>query len=152
MLFIFMISSVNAVLTIEIDPVIPEPKDTVTFTVTIPEEDVENVVINVEECKEDICFVDTFNETMDSIGSSKYQTTITLKYEDATEIKYRVGYNNSSGWKWYPEGSNARITANLDKSEDENGGDGNNTPGFEFLLIILTFIFSVVFVKRVRKK
>ena len=52
--------------TIVLDPEEPTPRSTVLFTVTIPDsETVSNIRLIVKECKEgDICFTDSFNESM----------------------------------------------------------------------------------------
>ena len=141
--------------TINTDPLKPTPKGTVSFTVSIPDgEQAQDVVIYVEECEEELCFTDKFNESMNSLGANTYEATITLRHQTATYFKYRVGYNSPSGWVWYPEGDNNRINSDLDRSGiGNNGGNGgsNDTPGFETLLFIISIIFiSFVAIQRRR--
>jgi len=138
--------------TITVNPEHPKPKGTVTFTVSIPSgETITNVVIYVEECESGLCFTDNFNETMTKTGSDTYEATITLRHKTAVEMKYRIGYETSSGWTWYPADTSNLISVNLDTSNN-GGGDngGSDTPGFEAIAFIaaISFILLIFFKRR----
>jgi len=141
--------------TVSIEPKEPKPNETVTFTVSIPsDQTVTEAVIFVEECEEGLCFIDNFNETLTETGSNTYEASITLKHETADVMKYRVGYSTPSGWVWYPEDTNERISVNLDTNANggNNGGNGNtDTPGFELISLFAAVSFiSFILYKRKR--
>lgn len=143
------ISTISAAPNVTVSPAKPKPASTVMFTVTLSGiSDVSTVAINVQECTESLCFADDFNETMTKQSDDTYTTSLTLKHSDATEIKYRVGYRTSSGWTWDPADPNDMVKVSLDAS---SSGSSDNTPGFEFIFIVLAvFLVAVVLYKRGR--
>lgn len=147
-LFIFSLSMATAAPTVELNPAQPKPKETVTFTATIPDvDDIEQVNIHVEECSSSLCFTDDFNETMANTAEDTYTATITLKHEDAIYFKHELQYLTNDGWKTYPE-TGDMIKVDLDTSGQTDGSDNGNgddastdTPGFETLAAFISVIF-----------
>jgi len=142
---------------IELDPEEPTPQSTVTFTVTIPSEDnLDEVIILVEECKADVCFIDSFNESMTMLNTDTYTTQITLKHGDAIEMKYRLGYSSDGTWEWEPplmENMTSVPLASEQNNGNSNGGsdDTNETPGFEGIGILISAIF-ILLISNKRKR
>ncbi|MEF8847690.1 MAG: hypothetical protein V5A68_00970 [Candidatus Thermoplasmatota archaeon] len=138
---------------IEIKPTKPKPLDTVKFTASIPDkEDLEKVTIRVQECGNEpdigyICYTDEFNKTMTESSSNTYEAEITLKHENAIEIKYELHYLSGGKWYKYPEGNNL-IKVDLDTSI---GGKSSETPGFETAILLISAIFiSMILYKQNR--
>lgn len=145
--------------TVELNPTEPEPLESVTFTVTIADEDsIEQVSLRVQECGNEpnigyICYTDGVNETMTQSAASSYTATITLKHENAIELKYQVGYLTEDGWTWYPEGSDmVKVELDISGQSSGNNNDGSDTdsgtPGFEFVGLIISVIFISLIVYR----
>lgn len=69
---------------ISIEPVDPAPLSTVTFLVTIDNTTtIQDVRLILQECRQDMCFIDKWNESMNRINGV-YQTNITLIHKQAT--------------------------------------------------------------------
>jgi len=153
------ITNAAAASSVDIDPKHPKPQGTVTFTATFSEnENVEKVIILVEECGNEpdigyICYIDGFNETMTKTSDDTYKTTITLKHKNAIDIQYQIGFFNDNKWSWYPE--NDMTSVYLDASSDSNGdnvnGNKTDTPGFEFIWVLISAIF-ILFMLNKRKR
>ncbi|MCK4347077.1 MAG: hypothetical protein KAW47_00525 [Thermoplasmatales archaeon] len=154
------ITNAAAAPSVEIDPKQPKPQGTVTFTAIFSEnENVEKVVILVKECGNEpdigyICYADRFNETMTKTSDDTYKTTITLKHKNAIDMHYQLGLFSGSNWSWYPE--NNMTSVDLDTSLDSNGGNGNgnndpDTPGFEFIGLLLSVMF-ILLILHIRKR
>jgi len=139
-------------LTIELDPKEPTPQSTVFFTVTIPDsETVSNVHLIVKECKEgDICFTDSFNESMTEKDVDTFEVGITLKHDTATYIEYRVVYLNNDVWEESDlEKLDLKIEPNNGNSNDGND-DTNGTSGFEFLPFLAAIAIGILLFGRKR--
>lgn len=137
---------------IRLNPTIPKPEDTVTFTADIEYYDyVDFVKLIVEECKPGLCYTDSFNESMADNGAGEYETEITLRHDDATEIKYHVEIKTTDG-----EWSKSSITElDLDTTGSSlNGGDNGNgssdTSGFELIFSLMAVIVGFVLFRRKR--
>jgi len=151
LLLIEMPSVLGADPTVVLDPAKPKPLESVTFTVTIPDVDnIEQVAIRVRECGNEpnigyICYNNGSDETMTQSAANSYTSTISLKYKNAIELKYQIGYLTPDGWTWYPEGSDM-VKVELDLSGQSSGNDNNDssneTPGFEFV----SFAFAIMFI------
>ncbi len=138
--------------TIELDPEEPTPQSTVLFTVTIPDsETVSNVQLIVKECKEgDICFTDSFNESMTEKDVDAFEAEITLRHDTATYIEYHVGYLNNDVWE---ESDSEKLDLKIESNNDNsNGGndDTNGTPGFEFIPFIAAISIGILLFRRKR--
>jgi len=140
---------------IRLSPTIPEPEDTVTFTADIEYYDyADSVKLIVEECKYGFCYTDTFNESMTDNGDGEYETEITLRHDDATEIKYHIEIKVKDylGVDWTFSDTE---TLDLDTSGgSSNGGDNGNgssgTPGFELIFLLMAVIVGFVLFRRKR--
>ncbi|MBS3778732.1 MAG: hypothetical protein KGY50_05535 [Candidatus Thermoplasmatota archaeon] len=145
-------------LTVTIQPDNPKPKETVTFTATIPDVDnIQQVNIHVEECSNEICFIDDFNETMAETSENTYTATITLRHEDANYFRYELNYLTENDWVIYPE-SKEMIKIDLDTSDQTNDDTGGNaedtssdTPGFETIALFISVIFILLMLYRRRR-
>ena len=156
-----MLVTINAAAasSVEIDPKHPKPQGTVTFTATFSEnENVQKVIILVEECGNEpdigyICYIDGFNETMTKTSDDTYKTTITLKHKNAIDIHYQLGFFSDSNWSWYPE--NDINSVDLDTSSDSNGdnvnGNKTDTPGFEFIWVLISVIFILFMLNKSKR-
>lgn len=149
--------------TIEIKPQSPTPESTITFTATVKDENTTEVWLHIQECDENtgICFSDSVkNESMTNLGSGKYEVSITLLHDDATYIQYWIDVKTSDLWNDYlkgPDGKGTKKTLSEPVNGDDddstvNGGDKNGeTPGFEFIGVLISVIFILLmFNKRKR--
>ncbi len=135
----------------ELDPEEPNPKSTVMFTVTIPDsENISNVRLIVKECKGgDICFTDSFNESMTKKDVDTFELEITLKHDTATYIEYYVGYLNNDIWEEVDsEKLNLKIESNNGNSN--GNGDTNGTPGFEIIPFLAAISIGILLFRRKR--
>jgi len=138
---------VSGDISVELSPQHPKPQDNVTFNVTISNaENITEVVILVEECSNEICYFDGFNETMSAVDN-KYTTQITLKHEDATGLQYKIMYLTDDGWISEPSGMNMiKVSLNI-PSDSENDTDNSNILliGTIFIVILIMFIFLILY-------
>lgn len=157
---ILFISNVNAKINIEIDPEKPKPKETITLKAQITDvENLENMFIILDECGNEpgigyVCYTDSFNVSMVETSADNYTATITLRHENAIEIKYQIRYLSSYGWNSKPEG-NDLIKVDLDTSNQSNDNENQNTdtktPGFQiFVLILAISIMLALYKKRLK--
>ena len=138
--------------TIELYPEEPTPQSTVLFTVTIPDsETVSNVQLIVKECKEgDICFTDSFNESMTEKDVDTFEVEITLKHDTATYIEYYVGYLDNDVWE---ESDSEKLDLKIESNNgNSNGGNDNTngTPGFEFIPFLAATSIGILLFRRKR--
>ncbi len=138
--------------TIVLDPEEPTSQSTVLFTVTIPDsETVSNVRLIVKECKEgDICFTDSFNESMTEKDVDAFEVEITLKHDTATYIEYHVGYLNNDVWE---ESDSEKLDLKIESNNgNSNGGNDNTneTPGFEFIPFLAAISIGILLFRRKR--
>ena len=136
--------------TIVLDPEEPTSQSTVLFTVTIPDsETVSNVRLIVKECKEgDICFTDSFNESMTEKDVDAFEVEITLKHDTATYIEYHVGYLDNDVWK---ESDTEKLDLKIESNNgNSNGGNDNTdgTPGFEAIGVLISAIFILLILNK----
>ena len=153
------VTNAAATPSVEIDPKHPKPQENVTFTATFSEnESIEKVVIRVEECGNEpdmgyVCYIDKFNETMTKTSDDTYKITITLKHKNAIDMHYQLGVFSGNSWSWYPEGDMTGVDLDT-TSSDSNGGNGNkdtDTPGFEFIGLLLSVMF-ISLILHIRKR
>jgi len=137
---------------IRLSPTIPEPEDTVTFTADIDYyEYADSVQLIVEECiGKDFCYFDTFNESMTDNGNGEYETEITLRHDDATEIKYYIEINSIYGWSKSDVVKLDLDTTGSSSNGDDNGNGSNGTPGFELIFLLTAVIVGFVLFRKKR--
>ena len=137
-----------AVITFGDDPIIksvdytpknPDPLSTVTFSVTV-EADNPQVYVFVEECRDDLCYADVQNVTMDKISTYRYIRDVTLKHGDANIVHYQIIVENNGIWY------NSTMEE-FDLGAGETNGNGD-TPGFEGLFLIAAFVVMVALIKK----
>ncbi len=146
--------------TIEIKPQSPAPESTITFTPTIKDENTTEVWLHIQECDANtgICFSDSVkNESMTDLGGGKYEVSITLLHNDATYIQYWIDVKTSDAWIDYFKGSDGKgtiinLSAPVNGDDDDstvNGGDKNGeTPGFEFIGVLISVIFILLILNK----
>lgn len=132
---------------VTICPSEPLPLSTILFNATIlNNESIDEVRLLVQECREDLCFIDKWNESM-SMNNGVYQTTITLIHKEATQIKYRIAIKSNE--TWFNSETTFVDLRNDEKSNfPENNPSDNLTSGFEFMVLF----FSVGFMMLIRRK
>jgi len=136
-----------------LDPVIPAPASTVTFTAKLSGDTITEVYLIVKECK-DICYTPGHNESMTEISSGEYQKEITLIHSDATNIEYWLVVNSGETWHSFQNDYEQLYLSTSSNGDTGNGDDGgsNQSPGFE-LIVLMVSIGIILFVfKRKRKK
>jgi len=145
----------SAEINIELDPEYPKPQDTITFNATINDTNLNEVVIIVEECGYEpefgyVCYTDKFNETMIKTTLNTYSTSITLKHENTTEIKYQLKYHNDTGWFSEPSGIEM-IKVSLDTSKNLDNGNLSVEIVYVIIIVAILIIFiSLVLYRRKR--
>lgn len=131
---------------IDLNPPMPSQKGSVEFTIIFSDNDnIENVRIIVEECKEGLCYTDNINESMSKNNEDNYEKQVTLKHNDATFIKYYV--------EFYENGNFVQSEVEqVDLETSSNNGDnsGNDTPGFQLFFIIIAITLIVLFTRKKR--
>jgi len=135
---------------ITLDPDIPKPMSTVTFTVTISDhETVDSVYLIIEECKSGFCYIDPdSNKTMDKKTDGEYQLEVTLGHDDANEIKYHVEVKSNGDWS---STSITEIDLDTSSSSNDNSNNGSgSTPGFELIFSLMAIIIGVILFRRKR--
>lgn len=134
----------STIIDITIEPVDPLPLSTITFMVTIDNvSNIEDARLIFQECREDMCFVEKWNESMNEINGV-YQTSITLLHEQATQCKYSIAIKENGTWlNSEPAFFNLRI-------DDQENLSNNVTPGFEFVFALCT-IAAAIFLLEVKK-
>lgn len=139
-LFTFCIKADPVVNDITLNPADPSPKSTITFTVTITGDEIDEVNLILQECNEELCF-QKINQTMTKLESGKYQTSVTLSKSSATYIQYWVETKESGLWF----GSDADlIKKNLKVNQDDS-------PGFELLVFFISIIILIFIIKKKRR-
>ncbi len=141
----------ETIIDVNIEPDEPEPASQITITADISsEKDIDKVYIEIQECKEDLCFLKE-NITMTKINSN-YQKKYQLQKDEATYFKYSIAILFTDG-SWYNQTENTEVTLKPDSSNGgTNGGDGEdkNNPGFEFILLITAISFIIFLIRRKR--
>ncbi len=142
------LSLASAQPTITLNPEQPYPQSTVTFTAEVADIEVTNIYIVVQECngKTGICYPDEQNSTMTQKSANTYDTTITLKHDDATYIQYTLHVENNGVWTKYLDLTKVTLS-----EKPSNNGGSSNTPGFELIIFACSIMFiSLILYKRRR--
>jgi hypothetical protein len=135
---------------IDLNPDIPTPKSTVMFTATIPDSGkITNVRLLVKECKsDDLCFSDSFNESMTEKDIDTFEVEITLRHDTATYIQYHVEYIENELWV---KSDSVKLDLKIESNNgNSNGGNNNGTPGFEFVYILAIISIILLIFRRKR--
>ena len=123
---------------IDYTPKNPNALSTITFTATVIGDD-PAVYVFVEECRDDICYADAQNVTMDKIDTTQYEKTITLKHGDANIIHYQIIVESQGMWS-----KSSLEEISLEGKET----DGNDTSGFEGILLIGAVVGLIILIKK----
>ncbi len=142
-----------------LNPEEPAATETIIFTATIEGDDAPtSVYIVVQECKDDICFKDGYNESLSLLDGNNYRGEITLGRDDATYIKYHVEMLVNGIWYKSEIIELDLITDNGNgdtngENGDTNGDNGdNNTPGFELLTLLIAGGIITIALRRKRSR
>ncbi|HUS99011.1 MAG TPA: hypothetical protein VMY59_01670 [Candidatus Thermoplasmatota archaeon] len=145
-IFIFSISSSNVLAdpTVEqvtIDSTETLPLSTITFNATVlSNEPIKEVWLLVQECRDDMCFVHSFNISMVKTTNNTYQAQCTLMQEEATQIKYHLKITTSeTGYI-----SNTTVIPLVVETKN-NTTQNPSTPGFEISLLVLSIVLIIAF-------
>lgn len=139
--------SIYADSSIEITPEEPTPGSTITFHVELPQENALNAYIWIQECNGNtgLCYQDR-NITMAEISNGVYESTVNLQQDDATYFQYTIEVEKADGWQNYFE----KTKVNLAETTN-NDSNGDDTPGFETLVLFISVIFiSLILYRRNR--
>jgi len=131
---------------VTINPMEPTPLSTVTITATITNgEGIDEVHLMIQECKSDVLCFFMENHTMNLVNG-EYQYNYKLQHEDATLFKYN--FVILSNGKWFITEETTDVYLKLDSGDSGNGG--NDTPGFELILLLIAIFVGVFLLKRKR--
>ena len=75
----------------------PVPLSTVTFKAGVNGQDV-NVYVFVEECRDDLCYADVQNVSMELTEGNRYEKAVTLKHDDANLVHYQIIVEREGVW------------------------------------------------------
>jgi len=137
------------VVEVTLDPEDPAPQSTITFTAVITSEDtLEEMKLIVQECKEGLCYISSFNESMATVDTDTYQASVTLIHDDATYIKYHLEIKSDGTWY-----KNDLTEFDL-KVGSDNGNttpnDTDKTPGFELIILIIAIGVGFILFRKKR--
>jgi len=156
-IFLANVVAVRAELTVDeitLDPAIPAPASTVTFTAKLSGDTITKVYLIVKECK-DVCYTPGHNESMIEVSSGEYQKEITLTHSDATNIEYWLVVNSNGTWYNFGNDYEQLYLSTPSNGDTGNGDDGsgsNQSPGFELLALMFTIGIALFVFKRKREK
>ena len=150
-LSIFMCIAVSSIVSastpiiedVSYSPEKPAPGSTVTFNATV----IGNnplVYVNVSECMEGMCFLDSRNVSMQKVGDNEYQANVTLQHEEATSVHYYITVESNGTWYHSRE-----YEFNLSVKTDDT--TENNVPGFELMYLMISVIF-ILLIRDKRKR
>ena len=121
-----------------LNPENPVPKDAITFTATLESnDDIDEVRLILEECEEGLCYIDSFNVSMEKNNDGKYEVELTLKHQTATEVKY--GAKMRSGDVWY-DSNMTELALSVD------------SPGFGVVTLLVVLSIALLLYNRKRLK
>jgi hypothetical protein len=126
---------------ITLDPTNPSPKSTITFTADITGDQLDEVYLILQECKEDLCF-QRVNESMTKTGTNTFEVTMTLTKSSSTYIQYWIEINEDGDWY----GSDSDLTKkNLSTQQEDS------SPGFELLVFLVSLVILLFIIKKKRR-
>jgi hypothetical protein len=151
-IFVFLFVSISAstvladptVVRVTIDPAKPLPLSTITFNTTIlSSENIDEVRLLVQECREDLCFIYSFNLSMEKTANDTYQAQCTLIQQEATQIKYYLKIVCNETW-YTSDTTFTPLALDTKKNTTQDSHDPVSTPGFEIPLLVLSIVLIVV--------
>ena len=131
-----------------LNPETPAPKDAITFTATLESnEDIDEVKLILEECEEGLCYIDSFNVSMEKNNDGKYEVEITLKHQTAIEAKYRIKMKSGDVWH-----DSDLMELALSAYQNNGQGPGNDSPGFGVVTLLVVLSIALLLYKKKRFK
>jgi len=133
---------------ITLTPAHPAPQSVVTFSTDISGDSISSVRVVLNECDKDkgICHAPPQNVSMSKKSGNNYEAKVTLQWDDVTSITYHIELKSDGKWYEYED----HTTTLSSKSGDSN--DSNGSPGFEIIVIFISLIIIVLFLKRYKLK
>ncbi|MBU0498252.1 MAG: hypothetical protein KKC68_07915 [Candidatus Thermoplasmatota archaeon] len=148
----FSVTAEPTVMSITLNPTDPNPLETIKFTAVIESDtELDEVRIIVAECTEGICYKDDFNVSMSVNGDGAYIGDVTLTHDDTVYIKYHIEMLSDGMW-YATEITEYNLTEKPSNGDNGNAtnGDGDNTPGFELISVLLAGAIIALVVGRKR--
>jgi len=147
---------------IVIDPIDPTRQSEVKFSVDVTGEDIEEVWISIEECAltpDYFCHPVSLNISMSKVDGT-WEATATLEWDDTEEGHAWLAIKSNG--TWYDFGGDFTKHTNFtvvpgDDGTNGNGGNGDNggndgngedTPGFELIILVISVIVALFVFKR----
>lgn len=155
LLFIFIIMVITplgiaqpTVESITYSPEEPAPLSSMAFTAHISGNTVSVVNLTVEECSAVLGTCFKFHTvTMEETSAGVYHAMVNLTAEEATYITYSLDISYDDTVQSYEEDSwKVNLTSDSNQNGDNNGT--NNTPGFEFIPVIVAIFAVLVWYKK----
>jgi len=159
-LVLFSFGSAQAVepslVDVRLNPTQPTKLSTITFTVEIAGEAIEAVHIGVKECNEAICeakLPDNISMILTEEGT--YVADVVLDFNLATYITYYVHVKSHGTWTTLPSRHGVDVTLSEHPQNGNTNGNatnGDNSPGFELVILITAIAGIVIILGRKRSK
>ena len=124
---------------IDYTPKNPNALSTIIFTATVIGDN-PTVYVFVEECRDDLCYADVQNVTMEKTGATQYEKQVTLKHADANIMHYQIIVKDQGMW------FKSSLEEGILGGEETNGG--SDTPGFEGTLLIVAVVALLILIKK----
>ena len=151
---IFFVNNANAEPTVDnilTEPESPKPLSTFKLIATITGENIQSVDVVVSECTDgppEQCFVPHLDiPTMTLNAEGKYETEVKLTGTQDTidHVQYQFTINDN-GTDYTI--SDLKTYLDLEANNGKNNGGNNNTPSFEFIMIILSIALLILIFKK----
>lgn len=133
-----------------LSPSEPEPMSVISFTASINTDIILSVYLLIEECNEEICFLQS-NNSMTNVGGTDYAGDVSLTHEDATYIKYQFNIETPDGW-YKTEKTRVELKVTSDGGNDGDDNNNNGTPGFEVVTLMTSIFIALFLITRKRDK
>jgi len=131
-----------------LNPDKPEPQSDVTFSVDVTGDNVSSVWLAFKECKPGLCYQNK-NVSMTKVGEN-YEANVTLESADTTYITYHIEMNSNGEWI-HSESVDLTLAEKTNGGQnDGNGNDGEKTPGFELVPVVIAVGIALLLFGRKR--
>ena len=147
--FISIINAEPVVQNVFYNPNSPAPLSTINFSVSIVTDDkIDDVRLILQECMDDICFIDKYNISMNysySCCMDFYESEFKQTQKNSSKVKYHVEILSNNTWYYY---KNDYI--NLSR-ENDNGlkfDFNKSVPGFELTALLIPMILLIVYFRK----
>ena len=149
---------------ITVEPAEPERFSEVNFSVEITGDNISEVYIKVQECKDtdtgtgEVCSPTILNETMASSDGITWTGTATLEWDSTTIGHCWLVIKDNGTWYDYASNKLNKLTdftvvaPDDGGDEDGDGSDSGGTPGFELVIVMISLLVAVSLYKRKRIK